>query len=194
MVAVAEKNSQRLMLLINDLLDMEKLLDGKMVFNLQWHDLKPLIESSLDENLPYANLYQVSLHYEDLTEGAQVSVDSSRLQQIMANLLSNAIKFSPTGGQVTVTSQWHGGAIRICVADQGPGIAPEFHERIFQKFSQADSSATRQRGGTGLGLAITRELVQNMGGCISFASTLGMGARFFVDLPSRAEPVSTGDQ
>ena len=194
MVAVAEKNSQRLMLLINDLLDMEKLLDGKMVFNLQWHDLKPLIESSLDENLPYANLYQVSLHYEDLTEGAQVSVDSSRLQQIMANLLSNAIKFSPTGGQVTVTSQWHGEGIRICVADQGPGIAPEFHDRIFQKFSQADSSATRQRGGTGLGLAITRELVQNMGGCISFASTLGMGARFFVDLPSRAEPVSTGDQ
>ncbi|MEH6669253.1 PAS domain S-box protein [Halopseudomonas sp.] len=183
MVAVAEKNSQRLLLLINDLLDMEKLLAGKMVFNLQWHDLNPLIESSLDENLPYANLYQVSLSHDDLTEGAQVSVDASRLQQIMANLLSNAIKFSPTGGQVTVTSQWHGEGIRICVADQGPGIAPEFHDRIFQKFSQADSSDARQRGGTGLGLAITRELVHNMNGEVGFESRPGEGARFFVDLP-----------
>lgn len=191
MVAVAEKNSQRLMLLINDLLDMEKLLDGKMVFNLQWHDLKPLIESSLDENLPYANLYQVSLSHDDLTEGAQVSVDASRLQQIMANLLSNAIKFSPTGGRVTVTSQWHGDGIRICVADQGPGIAPEFHDRIFQKFSQADSSDARQRGGTGLGLAITRELVHNMNGEVGFESRPGEGARFFVDLPLARLPAGS---
>ena len=170
---------------------MEKLLDGKMVFNLQWHDLKPLIESSLDENLPYANLYQVSLSHDDLTEGAQVSVDASRLQQIMANLLSNAIKFSPTGGRVTVTSQWHGDGIRICVADQGPGIAPEFHDRIFQKFSQADSSDARQRGGTGLGLAITRELVHNMNGEVGFESRPGEGARFFVDLPLARLPAGS---
>lgn len=183
MVAVAEKNSQRLLLLINDLLDMEKLLVGKMVFDLQWHTLSALVKNALEENQPYARMYQVALNYIDRTPDAQTLVDSARLQQIMANLLSNAIKFSPSGGEVTVVSEPQGEGLRISVTDHGPGISTEFQDRIFQKFSQADSSDARQRGGTGLGLAITRELVQNMGGTVWFESEPGKGARFFVDLP-----------
>lgn len=190
MVAVAEKNSQRLLLLVNDLLDMEKLLVGRMAFDLQWQALQPLIQMSLRENQPYASQYQVTLRYTDHCEGSEVRVDAARLQQVMANLLSNAIKFSPAGAEVVVSSERHFEGVRMTVSDQGPGIAAEFHERIFQKFSQADSSDARQKGGTGLGLAITRELVENMGGTVTFASEPDKGTQFFVDLPARKLPRS----
>ena len=184
MVNVAQNNSQRLLLLINDLLDMEKLLVGKMALDLQWCAVEPLIQTSLRENQPYASLYQVTLNYINHVDDAQISVDAAKLQQVMSNLLSNAIKFSPVGSEVCVSTGWHDGNVRITVSDQGPGISPDFHGRIFQKFAQADSSDTRKQGGTGLGLAITRELVENMHGTVSFES--GQGARFFVDLPARS--------
>ncbi|GGC97713.1 PAS domain S-box protein [Halopseudomonas salina] len=185
MVKVAQNNSQRLLFLINDLLDMEKLLVGKMVFDLQWHAIAPLIQTSLQENQPYASLYQVTLNFINHVDQAQVNADASRLQQVMSNLLSNAIKFSRRGSEVSVSTDWHDTHIRITVSDQGSGIASEFHDRVFQKFAQADSSDTRKQGGTGLGLAITRELVESMHGNVSFESEKGKGARFFVDLPAR---------
>ncbi|WP_373186122.1 PAS domain S-box protein [Halopseudomonas sp.] len=184
MMAVADRNSHRLLVLINDVLDMEKLLVGKMSFDLQWHVLKTLVAISLVENQPYALQYDVSLRTLNLAGDTQVCVDAGRLQQVLANLLSNAIKFSPTGGDVLVTSQHYGGGVRLTVADEGMGIDPQFHDQIFDKFSQADASDSRQRGGTGLGLAITRELVEKMGGFISFDSDPGQGARFHVDFPA----------
>ncbi len=190
LVKVAEKNSQRLQLLINDLLDMEKLLAGKMRLDVEWHSIAEQVESALSENQPYAAAYQVSLNYRNWSSGAEIAADGARLQQVLANLLSNAIKFSSSGGEVEVTSELEGDMVRISVQDQGPGIAPEFHAFIFQKFSQADASDARQRGGTGLGLAITRELVQNMGGSISFSSQPGKGACFFFKLPARVSPES----
>jgi signal transduction histidine kinase len=126
------------------------------------------------------------LNYINHVDDAQISVDAAKLQQVMSNLLSNAIKFSPVGAEVCVGTGWHDGNIRITVSDQGPGISPDFHGRIFQKFAQADSSDSRKQGGTGLGLAITRELVENMHGTVSFESEQGQGARFFVDLPARS--------
>ncbi|WP_237134130.1 PAS domain S-box protein [Pseudohongiella sp. O18] len=185
MVTIAEKNSQRLLLLINDLLDMEQMLLGKLSINLQWQELKPLIEASIRENMPYARQYQVQLRCIDDIGDLEVMVDSTRLMQVMANLLSNAIKFSPAQGEVLVRveNQEHG--IRIKVIDEGPGIPEEFKERIFQKFSQADSTDSRQKGGTGLGLAITRELVDKMGGQIGFSSSVNQGSCFYVDLPTR---------
>lgn len=184
MIDVAEKNSQRL-LLINDLLDMEKLLLGKMPFDLQWYALKPLITEALRENLPFAEQYRVRLSCDDSVGEMEVMAEAARLKQVMANLLSNAIKFSPAYEEVLVTLDNGPLGVRISVIDRGLGIPEEFRARIFQKFSQADASDSRLKGGTGLGLAITRELVEKMGGQVGFSSEPGSATRFFVDLPAR---------
>jgi signal transduction histidine kinase len=106
-----------------------------------------------------------------------------RLMQVMANLLSNAIKYSPEAGQVRIESRVLGKRVRISVSDNGPGVAIEFQGRIFEKFSQADSSDTREKGGTGLGLAITKEIVEKHGGTLNCISTPGEGACFSFELP-----------
>jgi len=184
MITMAFENSQRLAHLINDLLDMEKIAAGKLEFNMETLALMPLIEQTLASTQAYADQFQVRFVLVGRVDDAKVQVDSQRLSQVLANYLSNAAKFSPTGGTVEVSvirieDNW----LRIAVQDHGPGIDNAFRERIFQKFSQADSSDTRQKGGTGLGLAITKELVERMGGRVGFDSTPGQGASFYADLP-----------
>lgn len=183
MLKIAHKNSQRLTLLINDLLDMEKLAAGKMDFNMQTQLLLPIIEQSLDANRAYASHFGVNLSLHSRTGAVMVNVDAQRLQQVMANYLSNAAKFSPPEGTVETLIEMDGDCVRISVVDHGPGISDEFRARIFQKFSQADASSSRQRGGTGLGLAISKELVERMQGEIGFHSQPGQGATFFMKFP-----------
>ena len=181
---IAHKNSERLVRLINDILDIEKLASGRLVFNLAPHPLLPLLEQSLSSNLPYARDYDVALQLNAPgVDPGEVLVDTDRFAQIMANLLSNAIKHSPPGELVTVSVDVTAAAIEISVQDRGPGVPEEFRERIFERFAQADSSTVRRLGGTGLGLAITRSLVEQMNGSIGFDSEPGKGARFFVRLP-----------
>ncbi len=119
-------------------------------------------------------------------------MDAQRLLQVLTNFLSNAVKFSPQGGEVTVSIAPMWERVRVTVTDRGPGIPLDFHDRIFEKFSQADSSDTRQKGGTGLGLAITKELVEQMGGRVGFDSVEGEGASFWFELP-RCDEASTGE-
>lgn len=183
MIAIAHKNSQRLTFLINDLLDMEKLVAGKMHFDMKHQLLMPLIEQSLDGNRTYGAERRINLSLTHSVPEAQILVDSQRLLQVLSNLLSNAIKYSPEDGTVEVAVTIHADTVRVSVRDYGPGIPEDFRERIFGKFSQADSSDTRQKGGTGLGLAITRELILRMGGKIGFDSIVGEGATFYVDFP-----------
>ena len=183
MVHIAHKNSLRLAHLINDLLDMEKLAAGKMHFDLQVQALMPLLVHSLEGVRAYGDQYQVRFEVTERVEGVKVRVDGSRLQQVLNNFLSNAAKFSPPGGRVEIAAVRSDDRVRVSVIDHGPGISPEFRGRIFQKFSQADSSDTRQKGGTGLGLAISKELVERMGGAVGFDSDAGKGACFYFDLP-----------
>ncbi len=183
MIDIAHRNSQRLTYLINDLLDMEKLVAGKMQFDMQKHLLTPLIEEVIEANASYGADRRIRLILVNVFPGIEVYVDRQRLLQVLSNLLSNAIKYSPDDGMVEVALQVQDGSVRITVTDHGPGIPAEFHRRIFQKFSQADSTDTRQKGGTGLGLAISREFVERMGGEIGFDSVEGQGASFYLDFP-----------
>jgi PAS domain S-box-containing protein len=183
MLDIAHKNSQRLGHLINDLLDMEKLVAGKMRFDMQIQSLMPLLEQAIHDNQAYADQHGARLVLKQACVEVRVEVDAQRLQQVLANLLSNAAKFSPEGSEVMVSAVVRHGRARVTVMDRGPGIPEEFREHIFEKFSQADASDTRQKGGSGLGLAITRELVERMGGMIGFDSMAGHGASFWFELP-----------
>ena len=183
MLQIAQKNSQRLSLLINDLLDMEKASAGQLQLQIETLSLAPTLQAALESNMAAGIERMISIAIENPYRELTVAIDAQRFLQVLSNLLSNAIKYSPNHGHIQVTVQLIDSQVRIAVKDQGPGIPAEFQSRIFNKFAQADSSDTRQRGGTGLGLAISKELIEAMHGKLHFSSTYGEGASFYVDLP-----------
>jgi len=183
LVELAHRNSERLILLINDILDMERISAGEMRFEFRVQEIMPLIDQALETNAPYGEKFDVEFELVSGLEGARVDVDAHRFGQVMANLMSNAAKFSPGGGTVELAVERVGPFVRISVTDQGEGIPEEFRERIFEKFSQADGSDVRELGGTGLGLAISKVIVSKMTGRIDFETEPGKGTTFFFDLP-----------
>jgi PAS domain S-box-containing protein len=183
MLEIAHRNSLRLGHLINDLLDMEKIAAGKMSFEMREHSLRRVLDEALESNQAFAAHLGVHCVLRDAVE-ANVWVDGLRLQQVLSNFLSNAIKYTPEGGEVTLhCSLTDSGGVRINVTDQGPGIAPGFRSRVFEKFAQADASDSRQKGGTGLGLAITKEFIERMGGRVGFDTSESKGTTFWCELP-----------
>ena len=183
MLDIAYKNSERLVRLINDILDIEKIESGKMIFNVEPMELMPLLEQAIEANRTYGEQLGVRFALEESLPGVSVRADGDRLTQDVTNLLSNAAKFSPRGETVSVSVARRGDAIRVAVRDRGPGIPLAFRDRIFQKFAQADSSDTRQKGGTGLGLSISKAIVERLGGQIGFETAADAGTTFYFDLP-----------
>lgn len=183
LIEIAHRNSQRLGTLVNDLLDMEKLVSGKMEFNQEAFDLHALAEQSVEANSSYAAALNV--HYKLAPKQGQVMAlgDSERVMQVFANLLSNAAKFSPKGEFVDISVRPFENMLQVDVVDKGPGIPLEFRDRIFTKFAQADGSNTRQQGGTGLGLNIAKSFIEKMGGTVGFESEIGKGSVFWFTLP-----------
>ena len=183
LIKIAHSNSARLVRLINDVLDIEKIEFGRMPFEPQPMAIRPLIEQSIEGSRGYLADRNVSVVLDDRAPGAMASVDPDRLHQVAFNLLSNAIKYSPKDAKVTVRLTRQGSMVRISVVDRGPGIPEAFRSRIFGKFEQADSSDTRQKGGTGLGLSIVKAIVDKLGGSVSFDTGPDSGTAFHVDLP-----------
>ncbi|USH01924.1 PAS domain S-box protein [Grimontia kaedaensis] len=194
MLSLALRNCERLTLLINDILDIEKLESGQMTYNFHRNNLYSIITRSVEDNLDYARQHKVGISFQTDTESAYINADSTRLQQVMANLLSNAIKYSNVGDTVEVSLSVQKDTYKVEITDTGSGIPSEFHEKIFQRFSQADSSDTRRVGGTGLGLAISKSIIDAHQGEINFFSTQNEGSTFFFTLPFDTSSLQSKDQ
>ena len=188
LLEIAYSNSDRLERLINDILDIEKIEAGKMDFHLRPVEIVELVEKAIEANKGYGDKHGATFVLKDTPpEKAMVEGDEDRLMQALSNLMSNAAKFSPQGERVEVSVSSGAVGVRVSVTDHGPGIAPEFRSKIFEKFSQADSSDTRQEGGTGLGLSITKTIIEHHDGFLGFETEMGKGATFYFVLPALAE-------
>lgn len=187
-----ERNARTQARLIDDLLDVSRIVLGKLHLNVHPIDFSTVIQAAVNVIRPAAEAKAIYLEYRHQPGLATICGDPARLQQIVWNLLSNAVKFTPQHGHIEVTLERESSNARLRVTDSGQGIAPEFLPRVFDRFRQADSSTTRNYGGLGLGLAIVRHLVELHGGNVSADSAgKGKGAIFSVSFPLIAERTET---
>lgn len=193
-LSVIERNARVQVRLIEDLLDMSRIVSGKLRFDVRPVDLSEVIRAAIESVQPAAAVKSIRIHTAVDPNAGPVQGDPARLQQVFSNLLSNALKFTPEGGAVQVTLEGGNAHVQIIVTDTGIGIAPEFLPHLFERFRQADGSTARQFGGLGLGLALVKSLVEAHGGAVR-AESRGehQGATFIVELPlsiNRAECAS----
>ena len=181
LIDIARNNCKSLSLLINDLLDIDKIASGKMRFDNKEHSLSLLIDQTAKSVAAYAEKFHINLKNTIDDKELYINVDAERFKQIITNLLSNAIKFSEKNGSVKIYSSVKNHNVRISVEDNGSGIPEEFQSSVFDKFSQANSSDTRTKGGSGLGLHITKKIVEHMHGTIGFDSKSNEGTVFWVE-------------
>lgn len=183
LIGIARANSLRLVRLINDILDIEKIEAGRMTYELKALNVSDVVSQAIGGLKSYADDFDASVELQPVRAGLTVYGDEDRLVQVMTNLLANAIKFSPRGAPVTVSAEAEGETVAIVVRDRGPGVPEAFRSRMFTKFAQADGSDNRRKGGTGLGLAIVREIVERHAGVIDYRAAAEGGAEFEVRLP-----------
>ena len=183
LLTIAHKNSERLVRLVNDILDIEKMESGRVVFNFARVDVRSLVEQTIEGNRELAEGYGVRIRFEGAHAVCDVRADPDRLAQVVTNLLSNALKFSPAHDEVVVEIEEATDVVRILVRDHGAGIPADFKPHIFERFAQADATDVRQNGGTGLGLSIVKQIVDRLGGDVGFADAPAGGTIFYVTLP-----------
>ncbi|WP_394241961.1 ATP-binding protein [Halopseudomonas laoshanensis] len=191
MLDIAFNNNQRLMQLVNDLLDIEKLMAGRMALYPDRHAAADLIRNSVEDLQGVAAQHKIELVCHSDPD-VWIHVDASRFRQVLTNLLSNAIKFSPAGGTVEIAMHASTEGLKVTVTDEGPGVPPSFHPHLFQRFAQADGGDNRCQAGTGLGLAISKELTEQMGGHIGFEPGASGGSCFWLIFSRLRESESNG--
>ena len=183
LASLALANGERLLLLVNDLLDIQRIEAGKLDIDRQPIELNALVRDCLEHNRAYADKFGSHFVLHDTAPGIMIDGDPQRLAQVLDNLLSNAAKYGREQDEVTVRITRDEGWARVSVEDHGPGIPEAFRAHIFGKFSQGDASHRRRRDGTGLGLFIARSLIEQHDGRMGFDSTPGEGSTFFFELP-----------
>ncbi|MEB8389375.1 CHASE domain-containing protein [Rhodobacteraceae bacterium KMM 6894] len=183
LLTIANRNCDSLSVLVNDFLDIEKMASNSFSFHMKVESVVSLVREAIETNEAYAGQFGVRLTLLPFDGNPFAKLDKARFQQVLSNLLSNAAKFSPHGDSVAISITTTGTGVRVAVADNGPGIAPSFQRKIFQRFAQEDSSATRQKGGTGLGLHVAKQMMEGMGGTLDFSSKPGDGSTFWIEIP-----------
>jgi signal transduction histidine kinase len=187
-LATVERNALAQTRLIDDLMDMSRVISGKLTIDREPVEVVSLIQSSVDGARPAAAAKGVTLHLAVDLDSGRVFGDGPRLEQVVGNLLTNAIKFTPKGGSIHVSLERVDDRVELSIVDSGSGIAQDFLPHVFERFRQADAGAARVKGGLGLGLAIVKNIVELHGGVVSAHSDgEGRGATFVVSLPSPAD-------
>jgi PAS domain S-box-containing protein len=182
LVHIAHSNTERLLRIVNDILDIHRLESGALELRPEPTDLLAVVNRAVELTSPVASEYGVSFLVAETAQTAMVLVDFERWVQVLVNLLSNAVKYSPAGDTVDIDIERRGRLVRVTVTDRGPGIPEEFRARVFEKFAQA-STGNMRLSGTGLGLSIVKLLVEQHGGHVGFDSIRGRGTTFYVDMP-----------
>ncbi|MFT6675978.1 MAG: signal transduction histidine kinase [Sulfitobacter sp.] len=186
MLGVGKRNTDRLLSLVNDILDFSILEAGQLALNKERVSASQILQDALEMNAPYAGSSKLKLLAHPIPDAFDVMVDQRRIQQVLSNLISNAIKFSGKGEVVELSARIKDGYGVFSVKDHGNGISKEYWPRLFERFTQEDSADTRQAGGTGLGLAISKGIVENHDGTLDFATQMGTGTTFSFKIPLAA--------
>jgi PAS domain S-box-containing protein len=183
LVEIALRNSERMERLVNDILASRKLDSGRMEFHLEDVELMSLVQQAVDGTAAYASKLDVRIEVDEGVPGAMVRVDPDRMIQVVTNVLSNAVRFSAEGEAVSVTTTRANDNLRVAVSDNGPGIAEDFRDHVFEAFARGEHDAWRHRSGTGLGMSISKGIIEELGGSITFETEIGAGTTFFIDVP-----------
>lgn len=183
LVGIATRNADRLTRLVNDLLEVDRIEQGRISITLSHVDLAQVLHAVVEENTPFAQKVGVALELDLPAEPVETETDPDRLFQVITNLVSNAAKFAPATSTVRIALAARGGGAVIRVCDDGPGVPEHFRSQLFDRFSQAPVSASSVLPGTGLGLAIARGIIEQLGGAIRLDESVPTGATFEVVLP-----------
>ncbi|MDH5435392.1 MAG: cell wall metabolism sensor histidine kinase WalK [Gammaproteobacteria bacterium] len=183
LVSVAKNNSDRLLTLVNDILNIQKMESNNIEYDCKKLDAGKLIEDCISVNRGLEKNYNITFSITEKTPDLYIYADKDRTFQILTNLMSNAAKFSPSKERIAVSVIKHNKMARFSISDKGNGIPVEFQNKIFTKFSQADSSTSRKQAGTGLGLYISKKLVEDQGGILDYETQIGHGTTFYFDMP-----------
>lgn len=190
LVEIARKNIDRLLFLVNDILDIEKANSGELTLNLKKTEINQLIRDASNQMTHYASQFGTTIDLQLFAKDIHVSIDQNRVTQAILNILSNAIKYSPEGSTVTLRTQSNDETMRILISDQGEGIPDDMKDRVFEKFTQITSSHHKKIGGSGLGLSIAKVLIEKHGGRIGFYPNENKGSTFYIELNIIDDPIS----